>query len=106
MRWALLLLVLALAGCDRNTFQVDDPKGLVRSATLRLCGSETPMERAGTSFELSRKNKCEGDGEIRLIYQDGGSEHCLIGYVTSGMPQDFHYRAEKSSCRPVSEAAR
>jgi hypothetical protein len=40
------------------------------------------------------------------FYQDGGPEHCLIGYVTHGMPQDFPYRAEKSECQPISEAAR
>ncbi len=101
-----MLLVLALAGCSRNTFEVDDPKGLVRSATLRLCGSETPLERHGKSFELSQPITCEGDGGIRLIYQDGGPAHCVVSYATSDMPQDFHYRAEQSSCQPVSVAAR
>jgi hypothetical protein len=106
VRWVLLFFAFALAGCSRNTFEVDDPKGLVRSATLRLCGSETPLERVGKSLKLSRSINCEGDGEVTLIYHDRGPEHCVVGYVTTDMPQDFHYRAEQSSCQPVSEAAR
>jgi hypothetical protein len=97
------LLVLALPGCSRNTFEVDDPNGLVRSATLRLCGSQTPLKRTATSFKLSRSIKCEADGDIALTYENGASQHCMIGYVTPNMPQDFRFRAEQSSCQPISE---
>jgi hypothetical protein len=103
MRWALLLLVLVLSGCSRNTFEVEDSKSLVRSATLRLCGSETPLERSGASFKLSRSIRCEADGDIVLTYQNGAPQHCIVGYVTPNMPQDFRFRAEQASCQPISE---
>jgi hypothetical protein len=101
MRWCLLLLALPLAGCAKNTFVVEDPKGLVKSATLSLCGSETPLDRSGHSFTLVRRVNCEGDGEIRLIYHDGVPGHCPIGYVTSDAVQDWRFRADPSGCSPV-----
>lgn len=98
-----LLLMLALGGCAgaKNTFQVQDPRGLVRNATVRLCGSETPLVREGNALTLTRSITCEGDGEIQLIYKDGGPEHCPIGYVTTDAKQDWRFRAEQSSCQPL-----
>jgi hypothetical protein len=103
MKWVPVLLAFALAGCARakNTFEVEDPQGLVRSATLRLCGSETPLLRAGNKLILSHPITCEGDGEIQLFYKEGGPERCLVGYVTPGAKQDFHFRADHSSCQPL-----
>ena len=104
MRWLPLFLVLALGGCagPKNTFVVQDARGLVSDATLRLCGSETSLVREGQRLSLSRSVTCEGDGEIQLHYTDGGLEHCLIGYVTPQAQQDFQFRADESSCQPVS----
>ena len=103
VRWLPLLLVFAVGGCagEKNTFEVQDPHGLVRSASLQLCGSETPLVRKGNRLALVRSVSCEGDGEVRLIYEDGEPEHCLIGYVTPDLKQDWHFRAEQSSCRPL-----
>ena len=103
MRWVPLLLVIALGGCagPENTFVVQDPRSLVSSATLRLCGSETPLVRHGDRLSLSRSISCEGDGEIRLVYADGGPEHCIVGYVTPDLKQDFIFRAEQSRCLPM-----
>ena len=96
-----MLAALVLTGCSRNTFEVDDPHSFVRSATLRLCGSESLLERDGASFSSSRWATCEADGEITLIYRNGTPHRCIIGYVTANMPQDFHFRAEPSRCREV-----
>ena len=103
MRLVPLFLVMALGGCagPKNRFVVQDPRGLVRSATLRLCGSETPLVREGKRLYLSRSVTCEGDGEVQLVYTDGGPEHCLIGYVTPQAQQDFQFRADQSSCQPL-----
>jgi len=102
MRWGFLPLVLALAACgSRNTFVVNDPNGLVRTATLEICGSETPLARAGTKFALTKRIQCE-EGEIRLVYQDGGPEHCRIGYVDSQAGQEWQFRAERSGCALIS----
>ena len=104
MRWVSLFLMMALGGCGgpKNTFVVQDPRGLVGRATLRLCGSETPLVREGQRLSLSRSITCEGDGEIQLVYIDGGPEHCLIGYVTPEAQQNFQFRANQSSCQPLS----
>src|ERR1043166_2752480 len=56
MRRIPLLLMLALDGCTsaKNAFQVQDPRDLVRSAALWLCGSETAMVREGSALTLTR----------------------------------------------------
>jgi hypothetical protein len=100
--------VLVLTACsanpmDWNIFEVDDPNGLVRSATLELCGSETPLKRADASFKLTKSIRCEGDGQVLLIYREGSAQHCVVGYVTPHMRQDFHFRAERSSCEPIGQ---
>jgi hypothetical protein len=105
MRWALLLGTLALTDCSRNTFEVDDPNGVVRSATLELCGSQSALKHDGPSFTTSRWANCEADGEITLVYHNGPTQHCIVGYVTADMPQDFHFRAEQSSCREITPPA-
>ena len=98
-----MLAALVLTGCSRNTFEVDDPRGLVRSANLDLCGSKFALKRHGQSFTTSRWADCEADGAVTLIYHSGPPQRCIVGYVTSGMGQDFHFRAEPSSCKTVSE---
>jgi hypothetical protein len=104
MRWVPLLVVCSLVGCagEKNTFEVQDPRGLLTSATLRLCGSESPLVRNEDRLTLSHSISCEGDGEIRLVYKDGGPEHCLIGYITPDAKQDWRFRAEQSACQPQS----
>jgi hypothetical protein len=103
MRWLCLLPALAMIGCDRteNSFAVEDGNRVVQSATLKLCGAETPMERVGNTFSLSLPSTCEGEGQITLIYRDGRTEACHIGYVTNGLEQHFLFRAEQSSCSPM-----
>jgi hypothetical protein len=103
MRWVPLLLVVTLGGCagPKNTFVVEDPHRLVTSATLRLCGSDTRLVRDGDRLSLTQSVGCEGHGEIELFYADRGPEHCLIGYVTPDAKQDFHFRAEQSSCQSL-----
>ena len=103
MRWLPLLSAVAtLCGCagPKNTFLVDDPRGLVTTATLRLCGSVSPLERNGDRLSLQQSVACEGDGEIQLVYRDGGQENCIVGYVTPDAKQDFRFRAKQSSCQP------
>jgi hypothetical protein len=103
MRWLLLLVMVGLGACARpkNTFVVEDPHQLVTNATLRLCGSETPLVREGNRLSLARSIACEGDGEIELVYASGGAGHCRVGYVTPDAKQAFHFRADQSSCRTL-----
>jgi hypothetical protein len=93
--------MFALAACAKNTFLVEDPKGFVRTATLQICGSEAPLHRAGKTWKLTHSISCKGSGEIRLMYHDGGPEHCTIGYVTGDARQQFRFRAEQSACSPI-----
>ena len=103
MRWFPLFLMVPMVGCagPENTFVVEDPHRLVTSATLRLCGSETPLMREGDRLSLARSVGCEGEGEIQLVYASGEAEHCRIGYVTPDAKQGFHFQADQSSCQTL-----
>lgn len=101
MRVLALAIVLALGGCEKDdSFLVDDPHNLVRSATLFVCSSATPMHRVGSAVKVTRAITCENQGYIRLIYRDGTREYCGVGYVTPGAEQDWRFRAEPTSCTP------
>ena len=103
MRLIGFALMMVLAGCSRvpNTFTVHDPGHLVRSANLRLCGTETPLVRMNNEIELSLPINCEGEGQIALTYEDNRMRGCHVGYVTPGAKQAFRFRAEPSSCLPL-----
>jgi hypothetical protein len=99
MKWGILPLAITLASCgSANTFVVDDPERLVRTATLQICGSDAALKRTGDSLRLTQSINCEGDGVVRLTYQDGGVEYCPVGYVDGGVEQKWLFRAYRSAC--------
>jgi hypothetical protein len=94
-------LTIIASGCSTSsdTFRVDDPEGLVTSATVAVCDAETAMTRNGDHFAATHEITCEGSGLIRLKYADGKTRECIVGYVTS-MRQDWHFRATPDGCEP------
>ena len=99
MRRAFLPIILAVAACgSKNTFVVEDPKGLVQTATLEICRSKTLLERNGNSFELTARVRCQ-EGDVRLVYKDGRPEYCHIGYIDG--PQQWRFRAEPTICSRI-----
>ena len=100
MRWLAFSLLVALSACSRveNTFVVEDEQHAVVTATLFLCGSETPLQRTGERLAVSKAIDCEGSGRITLRYASGGKHVCIVGYVTPGAVQNFAYRASENGC--------
>ena len=96
MRRALLPIVFAITACgSKNTFVVEDPKGLIQTATLEICRSKTPLERHDNSFELTTRVRCQ-EGDVRLVYKNGRPGYCHIGYIDG--PQQFRFRAGPTDC--------
>lgn len=100
MRTLAPLLLLICWSCTRieNTFVVKDEAKLVTSATLTLCGKDTPLRRGGDRFGGGKVIDCEGSGRIRLRYASGQEHDCTVGYVTPGAVQSFTFRATATGC--------
>ena len=96
----LILVALVLTGCSAvpNTFEVDIAASPGATATLALCGNETPLTRIGGLLMTARPITCEGQGEVRVRFKDGGRARCGIGYVTPGALQDFRFRIRDGRC--------
>jgi len=103
MRRALLVSLVTLASCDRydDTFTVNDPDGLAKSAVLQLDGEDQPLERDDRRFSTTRRIRRDADGRIRVVYADGRTVDCPIGYVTPGVGRRWNFRLTRSGCEPL-----
>ncbi len=106
MRYRLLGLLLVaplLSGCDKtpNTFTVIDPKGTADRAEVHLCGARTTLWHINRRFIGIHFTDCEGDGRVLVHLSDGRTASCLIGYVTSGLNQDFRFAIDDGKCLPA-----
>ena len=103
--WLAGLAVLAvLAGCspvEANTFEVDATSFPDAVATLMLCGNEKPLERRGHFLTLAQPSRCEGEGMVRVRFENGRTTECRIGYVTNGVGQEFRFRLDRGGCSPM-----
>jgi len=100
MRLLALLSITAITACTQaeNGFVVEDQQQRVETATLVLCGSETPLRRKGDQLEVSKVVQCEGEGRIKLRYSSGDEHECVVGYVTPGAVQNFAFNATDNGC--------
>jgi len=100
MRLLALLSITAITACTQaeNGFVVEDQQQRVETATLVLCGSETPLRRKGDQLEVSKVVQCEGEGRIKLRYSSGDEHECVVGYVTPGAVQNFAFHATNNGC--------
>ena len=107
MRGILLLSLFALTSCVglRDTFTVDDPDGLARSAVLQLEGYDQQLDQSGRRFTTTRRIHRDADGRIRVTYIDGRHVDCIIGYVTPNAGQHWDFRLTPTACEPVNAAA-
>jgi hypothetical protein len=94
----LLLLIVPSCASVENSFIVSDDAKVVESATLKLCGRDTPLRRTDRRFDARQAINCEGSGSIRLRYASGDEHDCTIGYVTPGGDQSFKFRATPTGC--------
>ena len=98
MRAGAFLIPLLLTGCSPalNTFEVSAPRNA--SASLRLCGRDTDLERLGGRLVALRAINCEGDGSIVVRAANRPPVICIVGYVTPGAVQSFRFRIDGDRC--------
>lgn len=103
MRRALLLSIITLASCrgEPDTFIVDDPTGLAKSAALQMDGDDQLLERNGKRFSAARRIGRDADGKIQVLYADGRMFDCPIGYVTPGAAQHWNFRLTPTGCESL-----
>ena len=103
MRTILLISIVALASCNAepDTFTVDDPNGFAKSAVLQLDGDGQPLGFRDGRFSATRRIGRDADGRIHVLYADGRTVDCPIGYVTPGAEQHWNFRLTKTTCESL-----
>ena len=94
------LSITALMACTQaeSRLVVEDQQKNRETATLVLCGSETPLQRTGDQLAVCKVVQCEGDGHIERQYSSDDGLECVVGYVMPGAVQNFTIRATDSGC--------
>ncbi len=72
------------------------------NATIELYGEAEQMTRSENEFAATRTIDRDGSGTIRIFYDYSDTIECDIGYVTSGMSENWEFAIEDGECRQVS----
>jgi hypothetical protein len=106
-------LFAAIAGCSNeqdnfdvegregNTFVVEDPLGIARSAVLKICGSSRPLKLRKKAFTTETAVRCDAWGVVQVTYKDGRTGDCLISYVMRKDKQEWYFRLHSSWCQDL-----
>lgn len=85
MRQLLFLPIILLCACSPPVmFRVDVDERL-DGGTLTLNGNSAPLLKNVDGAYWAKWNGADADGEIRIVFTDGASTICRVGYVTQGM---------------------
>jgi hypothetical protein len=107
------LLFAAIAGCSNkqddsdvegpegNTFVVEDPLGIARSAMLNICGSLRPLKLRNKVFTTKTAVGCDARGVVQVTYKDGRTADCLVPYVMRKDKQQWRFRLHSSWCEEL-----
>lgn len=102
MRERLVILVsIVVAACSpkpQSEFVIEDPQELGQSATLKVCGSEQPLQRASKRFDLRTGTPCAKQGSIVVLLKSGSKAECRIDDITDKVPAVFGFRLSGPSC--------
>ena len=100
-----VLLLFACSPPAHNfAVNVENAASPVATAYVSLCGEPAwPLSKSGTQFTGVVANRCEGHGNIRLRFADGGNADCPIGYVTT-LEDQWKFEVRGRSCVPVKDA--
>jgi hypothetical protein len=101
------MVVTAFAGCSAkpDTFVVEDPERMARSAVLKLCGIEKGLKRQKRELTVTAATPCAERGEITVTYNDGRTADCLIGLVSQEATYEWRFRLHTSWCEELSANA-
>ena len=91
-------LCLAACGPKPATFQIEAGGEQPVSATLSLCGKDSPMKKVDKVFAVDRRVTCSGEGDIRLKFAGGKTYACHIEYVSPGVPGHWKYFTQNGEC--------
>jgi hypothetical protein len=88
-------------GREGNTFVVEDPLGMARSAVLKICGSSRPLKLSNKAFTTETAVRCDARGVVQVTYKDGRKGDCLVPYVMRKDKQEWHFRLHSSWCQDL-----
>lgn len=83
-----------------NRFHIQLDGDAPGSATVSVCGRTFRGTVGDTDVSGVFRPRCDDSPVITLTYPDRIVE-CRIGYVTSGMAQDWSFRVSDGECLPL-----
>lgn len=98
------IAAIGISGCASppHRFAVEDNDAV--SATLTLNGGfeskSTQLVRRGGVWR-GELNARDANGRIRLVYEDGRTVDCVIGYVTNGQYERHRFEVADGVCEPI-----
>ena len=93
MRPVLLLPVILLSACSPPVMFRVDVDEQVKGGTLTLNGNSADLMKNLDGNYWAKWNGSDADGDIRIVFPDGQTTTCHVGYVTQGMGiQEFEIR--------------
>ena len=100
-RLPILLAALCLTSCSPPVMFSVDADEPIEGGTLTLNGYSANLMKNVDGAYWAKWNGSDADGRIEIIFPDGGTTTCRVGYVTQGMNvQEFTVRGRK--CEQVS----
>lgn len=96
---ALLLLLFAAGGCSKveNSFEVYADDGVLSSATLSICGLESPLMPFHQRLRVALRIGCEGYGTLHARY-NGATMDCPIGPVSPHAYRHWRLKVGQGRC--------
>jgi hypothetical protein len=97
-----ILTLTLLTACDRFvppwTFAIVKTDRPVASATLKLCNRTVPLSFVGGQFKTSMRYAADCDGGVTVLFKEGPSVFCAVGYVSGGDASDWRFVIAGDQC--------
>ncbi|MBU7580973.1 MAG: hypothetical protein KAF27_10970 [Porphyrobacter sp.] len=96
-----ILLLTGLSACSPPVIfsvSVDED---IRSGTLTLNGASAPLMRNVDGAHWAKWDGSDASGTIRIVFPDGATAVCEVGYVTHGMMDVQTYVVADRVCSQV-----
>jgi hypothetical protein len=99
----LTLLLAGLSACSPPVMFSVSVDEEIRGGTLTLNGASAPLMRNVDGAHWAKWDGSDASGTIQIVFPDGATTACDVGYVTHGMTDVQTYVVADRVCSQVRE---